>query len=473
MKILLIHPHWMESYGRFKDAAKQAVFYPPLGLMYIGTLLEQKGNEVKLIDAEAEGKTIDEIINEVNTFNPDLIGITSTTPIYHKAKELAKKIKEIKNIPIVLGGAHACVMLEKVLEDCKYFDYVVYGEGEHTTLELLEYLKGKKKIETIKGLIYRKNEKIIKNPTREFLKDLDSLPLPDRSLIKTENYLWSVPKKGIVKIASIQASRGCPFNCIYCSQRNVFGKTIRFRKEKYVLAEIENLVKNYDVHHIVFLDDNLTLNKELMKELSDDLIKKNLNITWEGSTRANLVDEEILTIMKKAGLVRLSFGIESGNEDILKVIKKGVNLTEIKNAFRIAKKLGIETKGSVMIGLPTETKKEIMNTLHFIEKLDDCDQVYLNITTPYPGTELYDMAVKGENGLKLLSNDFSTYKRYGDPVMEVNGLKKKDLINLQRKGFLMFYLKPKRIYYNLKRAGPKAAVKNVKAFIKSIFSKSN
>ena len=469
MKILLIHPQWLETYGNYKAAAKQGVFYPPLGIMYIGTLLKQKNHDIRLIDAEAEGKTINEILQFLKEFKPDLVGITSTTPIYHKAKELAQKIKEAMNIPIVIGGAHACVMREKTLEDCQYFDYVVYGEGEITALELIEALEGKKKLKDIRGLVYREKGKIIKNSQREFIKDLNSLPIPDRSLIKNEKYMWSAPGKGIVKTASIMASRGCPFHCLYCSQRNVFGETLRYRSADNILKEIEEIVNKYGINHLTFLDDNLTINRKLMIDMSNQIIERGIKITFEGSTRANLVDEELLKKLKEAGLRRISFGIESGNQRILEVIKKGVTLEEIRNAYKIAKKTGLETRGSAMIGLPTETRKEVMDTLNFIKSLDDCDQIYLNITTPYPGTELSRMAEQGEGGIKLLSKDYSEYKRYGGPVIEVNDLKRKDLIKLQKKGFLMFYLKPKRIYYNIKRAGIKAGIKNAIAFAKSIF----
>ena len=153
----------------------------------------------------------------------------------------------------------------------------------------------------------------------------------------------------------------------------------------------------------------------------------------------------------------------------MKKIKKGIRLKEIKEAYRIARKVGLETRGSVMLGHPFETKKTALETLRFITDLRDCQQAYINIATPYPGTELYDMALKGEGGIRLLTQDFKEYRRYGDAVIEVNDLHKQDLIKLQRKGFLMFYLKPKRIIYNLKRAGIVAGIINAMAFLKSVF----
>jgi len=172
--------------------------------------------------------------------------------------------------------------------------------------------------------------------------------------------------------------------------------------------------------------------------------------------------------MKKAGFIRISFGIESGCPKVLKHIQKGVNLQDYAKACRIAEKLGIEIRSSVMLGHPYETQKTAMETLHFIKKLKSCKQIYINIAVPYPGTKLYEMAKKGEGGLRLLTDDFSQYKRYGSAVISVNDLQPKDLIRLQRKGFMMFYFTPGRIWYNIRRAGLKAAIRNAWAFLKSV-----
>jgi len=249
----------------------------------------------------------------------------------------------------------------------------------------------------------------------------------------------------------------------------MFGKKVRFRSPNNFVSEMEAVVSDYGINHFQFIDDTLTLNHDLVYKMCDEIKSRGLDITWEGWTRATTINERILTKMKKAGLVRLSFGIESGNPEILKTIKKGVTLDELKKGYRIAKKVGLETRGSVMLGHPCETKDTLADTLDFIQKLNDCDQMYINITTPYPGTELYDIAKKGECGMRLLTTDFSSYKRYGNAVVEVNDLSRQDLIRHQRLGFLKFYLTPKRILYNLRRAGIRAGLKNAVAFLRSVF----
>jgi len=469
VRILLIHPPWGDVYGNYAPAARVGVLYPPLGLCYVAACLKQDGKDVRIIDAEAEGKNIQAIVSEAKEYSPDIIGITSTTPIFHKAKELGHSLKRELNVPIIIGGSHPTVTPIKTMQECSAFDYLVFGEAELTFVELVNSIRNGRTVEGIKGVAYRKNGEIIKNESRPFIEDLDSIPFPARELLNLDNYLWSVPKKGIVKFATIFTTRGCPFKCVYCAARNVFGGVVRERKVENVVDEIEQVIQKFGIKHFSVLDDTLTLNRQRAQAICKEIIRRNLDITIEGFTRVNTIDEETLRWLKKAGLVRISFGIESGNPEILKLIKKGITLDQVKEAYRIAKKVGLETRGSIIIGLPGDTRKTAMQTLNFAKSLKGCDQMYINICTPYPGTELYDMAVNSEHGFRLLTKDFSKYKRYGEPVLEVNDLNKEELVKLQKKGFLMFYLTPRRIYHNLVRAGPKAAAKNINAFFKSVF----
>lgn len=469
MKILLIHPPWAEIYDKYGPAAKVGLAYPSLGLCYIASALEQKGHTVRIIDAEIEGADIPACVREAKRFLPDLIGVTSTTPLFHIAKNLVKSLKSGGlDAAVIMGGPHITVMGEQVLRECPEIDFGVYGEGEETIGEFIEAFGGNKDYGQIKGLIYRRDEGIIRNSPRPFIEDLDKIPFPNRKLLRLDRYLWSVPKKGVVKFTTFFTERGCPFQCIFCSQRTIFGTKVRCRNIENVLNELEDIRFNLGISHIQFCDETLTLNRGRLLQLCEGIRNRKIDITWEGFTRANLVDEEMLREMKRAGFVRVSFGIESGNPDILKKIKKGVTLPELRRAFQIAKKVGLETRGSVMIGHPFETKETVMDSLNFIRNLKGCDQIYLNITTPYPGTELYEMTKNNIGGIKLLTNDFSSYKRYGNAVIEVNDLKREDLISLQKKGFRMFYFTPRRIFYNLKRAGFKAGAMNAWAFLKSI-----
>ena len=180
-----------------------------------------------------------------------------------------------------------------------------------------------------------------------------------------------------------------------------------------------------------------------------------------------------MALMRKAGLVRLSFGIESGVPEILKIIQKEVSLEDVKKGYKIAKKLGIETRGSIIIGLPGDTRKTIKQTFKFLRNLKELDHPYINVAMPYPGTRLREMAENGEHGLKLIDKSYTALRRYDNAVMDVNDLTAEDLVELQNKGLLYNYLTPRRIWYNLKRAGLKAAIKNGFAFVKSMFLTRN
>jgi radical SAM superfamily enzyme YgiQ (UPF0313 family) len=432
--------------------------------------LKKEGYITKIIDAEIEGKNYNDVLSSVNSFKPDIIGFTCTTPLFSMAYTMAEKIKRETGIPIIIGGPHVTVAPKDIVKPQGPFDYAICGEGEKPMLELVRTLvDGKKDFHKIAGLIYKENsDKIVTIPKSPPTQDINEIPWPDREALMLDGYTWSVPGKGIERFTTLMTDRGCPFSCTFCSAHTVFGKKMRYRDVSDVVEEIDYLVNKLKITHISLIDDTLTLNRNRVKEMCREIIKRKIVFTWEGWTRANTIDEELVKIMKDAGFVRVSFGIESGSPKILKIIKKGINLDDIVKGYNIMKKMGIETRGSVMLGHPYETKKTAYETLNFIKKLKNCDQMYISVATPYPGTELYQQAVNGEGGLVLLEKDFSKYKRYGSPVIKVNDLGPEELNSLQRKGYIMFYFTPRRIWYNFRRAGFLAFIKNAVAFSRSV-----
>jgi radical SAM superfamily enzyme YgiQ (UPF0313 family) len=471
MRILLIEPPWAEVYNTYRSMAKIGTSYPPLGLCYLSSVLMKAGHTTKIIDVEIEGKNLGDILSDAKAFRPDLVAITSTTPIFHRARQIAGALKKSLGVPIVIGGPHITALPRESFEGARdLFDYGVRGEGEETILLLCEGLSDPSRLSKIGGLIWwNGREELILNPDNWSVPNLNSLPWPDRKDLKMDRYLWSIPGKGTRQFATIITARGCPFKCIFCSAPKVFGNYVRFRDIQDVLDELEWMLKNLKADHVIFLDDTFTLKRERVEALCEGILSRGLKFTWEGWTRANTVDEGLLRRMRDAGLIRISFGIESGNPDMLKKIKKDINLQDIRRAYSIAKKLGLETKGSVMLGHPYETRRTLEDTLRFINSLKGCDHMHIGITTPYPGTELYDMVRTGEGGIRLLTEDFSEFKRYGDAVIEVNDLSRRDLVRFQKKAFKMFYLTPGRIWYNFRRAGLRSAFKNIKAFVDSVF----
>jgi len=456
MNVILINPPFIEIYGNYSAAAKVgAQSQQPLGICYIGGVLEKAGHKVKIIDADVEGLSVLDILDIIGKEKPDMVGTTGTTPMYNSSRMVLEKIKEsFPDIITVLGGFHLTALPERTMDELRAADFGVYGEGEETIKELVKKLENKEDPYGIDGIVYFREGKVHKNPPRQLIANLEEIPFPARHLLKMELYKWSVPDKGIVSVTSMNTQRGCPFDCIFCGVKTIFPK-IRYRDINNVMEEIEHVINEYGVQHIQICDDTLTLNKKKVEQFVSEVRRRKLNFSFEGYTRANTVTREMLKELKSVGLVRLSFGVETGNPKILKAIKKGVTLEEIKEAFRLTHELGIETRCSLMIGHPFETKETIKETMKFAKELK-CYQAYINITTPYPGCELYEMAKKGYGGLRLLTDDWKEYRRYGNSVMEMNNLTQDELIECQRKAYKDFYMRPHIIWYNVKRAGFKA-----------------
>ncbi len=473
MRVLLIAPPWLDIYGDYQAAAKMGCVAPPLGLAYLGGALEEIDCQCRILDMDMEGLGPDELNAAIEEFKPDLIGLTATTPVFKNATILAERIKaKHPSVPLVVGGVHSTVVGRAALEECPHFDLQVVGEGEFTIREIVDALRSEdKNLENIEGLIYRRDGEIVENPRRPPKENLDEIPLPARHLLNADIYRHTVPGKASVGYADIFTSRGCPFQCVFCSQHTMYGRRVRWHSIERVMTELRYIVNDLGIRHIIFMDETLTLNKPRLLEICETIRSEGLEFSWEGWTHAATIDEELLRAMKSAGLIRLSFGIESGDPEILKGIKKGVTLEQIREAYRIAAKVGIERRGSAMLGHPGETRETAWRTIKFCRSIKECQQIFLNIACPYPGTELFDCASAGEKGMELLTTDYSKYKRYGDPVIRVNDLEPKDLKRLQTIGLLYFYLTPGRIWHNMvRRAGLRAGVANAFAFARGILS---
>ena len=236
MKIVLLYPQFTDIYGNYKPAAQVGVAYPPLGLMYLASSLERDNHDVTIIDSEIEGLSKKDVARIIRVLKPDVVGITSTTPIHHKAMELFKVIKNVDaSITTIAGGPHPTAIPEQTLKDSPEIDVVVIGEAEET---IREFCKGKNYSE-IDGICFRYKGRIKVTKKRKLIANIDSLPLPARHLIKNEKYLWSVPKKGIMPVSPIMTVRGCPYKCVFCSQFVTFGYCTRYRSVENIIKEID------------------------------------------------------------------------------------------------------------------------------------------------------------------------------------------------------------------------------------------
>ena len=447
MKILFIFPKWTSSYGLFGHFARRSSTWQPLNLALMAAVAQRAGHTAKIIDAQAENLSNPQIIKIVKEYRPDLIGMTGTTPFYHLSVALAWEIKAAFYVPICIGGPHITIMQEKAFDQC--FDYAFLGEAEETFERFLMWLDFPIVFPLYKGIMYRHKGEVINTGLADPIAGLDSLPTPARHLLPMHKYKIGTPR-GTKKFATIMTTRGCPFECVFCNT-SLTGHNVRRRSIPNVIKEIMGIIRDFNITHFIFIDDTFTLTRAYALELCYRL--KSLNITFSCSTRADLVNPYLIKLMAEAGLIRISFGLETVDEVIRRNIKKTVPLEAYKTANRLTNEFGIETLNSLMIGLPGETKQTYEKTMKFLDESKEIKQANLAIAVPYPGTELYKMAQAGDYGLRILTHDFSQYRRYNSAVMESDTLSSQDLLSLQNEGFIRIYSKPWRWLPMLRKNG--------------------
>lgn len=394
MRILLINPSLRQAVtGQYQEEAeKQRGVYPPLGLLYIAATLEKNSHQVKIIDCDIEGNEAENKIEKTcQDFKPQMVGFYAMTWSYQQAKKLAKKNKEIDNkIITIIGGPNMTCLPQYSLEFGD-FDFGITSEGEETIIELIEKLEGKNNLELdqIRGLVFKKNDQVIINPPRPLIQDLNTIPFPARHLLPIEKYFDVFSREK--HFATIIATRGCPFNCTFCDRKNRMGRSWRKRSPENIYQEIKEIIDQYSIREFMFFDDNFIIDKQWAYQVCEKL--KPLNIIWECRERVDMVDEPILKAMKEAGCYRIRFGFESGDNQILKVLKKGITVEQSLKCAQICKKIGMEIYGYFMIGAPEETPQTIEKTIDLALKIDPSFAIFSK-TTLIPGSELFDYGVE-------------------------------------------------------------------------------
>jgi len=448
-KVLLINPPFSleERYG--KDMKYFGALSEPLALAYLAANLELYKYPVKILDCPALDMRIEDIIQELRKENYDLVGLTMLTPMYSVVKQMASAIKQaFPQIKIMVGGAHATALPKETLEDIEFIDYICVGEGENTIVELAQALEEKKEINQIAGLAYREKDKIILTQLREFEKNLDKFPPPARHLLPMEKYKSTASTvQGKSFCATLIVARGCPFNCTYCS--HPFGRTFRHHSVERIIQEIESLMRDYNVSEFNVEADTLTADRDFILSLCREIVEKGLSkkIRWTCANRMDTVDEELLKIMKQAGCWQISYGVESGVQRLLDLINKREKLEDMEKVFALTKKIGITIRGFFMLGLPTETYQESLQTIKFAKKLDPL-WAQFTITVPYPGTPMFnDLKEKGE----IRSFNWDHYNTWGgwtekEVAYLPQGRSLEELKATQKKAVTFFYLRPKVIF---------------------------
>ncbi len=451
MKVLFLYPSWTGSYGLFGHFARRNSTWPPLNLALLAAISEQHGHEVTIMDGEAEQTSLEDMAQRAVALKPDMIGFTATSPFFHISKAVAEGIKRIApHIPIAVGGPHITIMKERAL--LAAFDYVFIGEAEHSWPEFLRRYEMKLDLSSVAGLIYRDQGRVVSTGQPADITNLDVLPISARHRLKMPLYKLGT-LRGRLPFTSIQTMRGCPWKCIFCASEALKTTQMRVRSPRSVVHEMKQVVEQFGTRHFYIVDDVMTLWKEHILEICNLIDQEGLNITFEGSTRANLVEDEVIARLVRSGLIRLSFGLETVDPEIRRTMKKQVPLEHYVRANGICNKYGVEALNSVMIGLPGETRETVRATLRFLRNAREVKQANFAIAVPYPGTEFHELAVKGDKGVKLMTKDFSEYRRYGSAVTTVGDLTPQDLIDLQNEGFVSIYSAPWRWIPMLQKHG--------------------
>lgn len=439
MNILLVIPRLIN----------EACGDPPLGLAYLASYLREKiKSDINILDL-AFVRNPRNLYSYLKRNKPDLVGVYFATTTCNYGLSISRLAKKA-GAYVVAGGPHATVLPETLIQEV---DMLVTGEGEVAFAEAVKAYSRKEDLGGIKGIWFKENGKVIRNMSKDTISDLNQLPFPARDILDMDRYINNCQYFDSLDLrlraTTMIASRGCSYGCSYCQPTldKLFGKEIRFRSADNVISEIKHLRDNYSIEAVFFHDDTLTLNRSWIEGFCQKIISDAPGLIWGCNARADLVDDELLGLMHKAGLRSLHIGAESASQRILdNIYHKGIALLDIHKTISIANKRNIRTMCFFMLGAPTETKNEVNETIKFARSLP-IDEAVFNLVSPMPGTYLYNL-VK-DLGLVISSNwaDFNYYSKssYKNSTLSLGYLR-----YLQLKAFFVFYLSFYRFKYILR-----------------------
>lgn len=437
---------------------------PPMGLAYLAAVLRQAGHEALILDANVLGMDFDAVGKELVRIGPDVVGTTAATPSIHLAGELAKRVKRVcrGDVPVVVGGPHVSALPEETLRAYPEIDVVVVGEAEATVDRLVRALLGGS-LEEIPNLAWRRDGAAVapaasgakgrapRTGARDSLHEgavacsprdavqvekLDTLPFPARDLLPNPLYrtIDSWPMTCMIAV------RGCPARCVYCAVPEFAGRRVRRRSPANVVAEMEECLSRWKIPFFSFIDDTFSTSRDWTLALADAMVASGIHrhASWSCLTRPDMVDEELLARMKKAGCVRVELGIESGSPAVLKFLRKGAKIEQIREAFRVAKKVGLATLGFAMVNVPGETPEDLDMTEKEILSIDPLF-LQLSFCTPYPGTELHRYCVEHD---LIGTTDWSAYRFLKEPVIRNPHLSPVEIARRHRRILSRFYMRP-------------------------------
>lgn len=394
-------------------------YRPPLALMLISSYLSKNGVDTRIIDFKSDTgdetdrkRIISGILEKVRECSPLIVGLPCYTPEYKEIMDLAKLIKSSNpSLKIAVGGVHATIKPGEFFFEGSPVDFVVIGEGEYTLLELVKSVKERSDPSNVRGIAFydRSLDKYVQTEGRPLIHNLDEMPFPDYSKVDMKYYTTPNPynvRGMLLSSFYILVGRGCPSQCTFCVSaqlRKIMspGKSLRCRSAKNVVDEIELLKNMYKIDGFYFIDDNFTLLPKLVEAICDEILARRLSLMWACSSRINTLSKDLLLKMQKAGCFQIDLGVETGSEAVLKRLRKGITVKQIKEVFRLCHKIGMRTFCNILINIPDETKEELMETLRLLDEIRPSVTSF-NIFIPFLGTEIYD-----NSGLNLMPSDYN------------------------------------------------------------------
>ncbi len=450
MKVYLINPPAYQGIKIVREGrcmqrrGAWTAVWAPVSLAIIAAVLENEGFEVKLDDCIVNEIDFPQLQQELKRFKPDLIVINTATPSIVtdlKVASLAKKANP--KCKTVVFGIHVTALPEESLKMEPALDCVVRGEPEITIKDIALAIRKKRGLEKIKGISFKKGKKIVHNPDRPPLENLDKLPFPAWQHIKINRHLMPFKNTPFLLVAT---GRGCPYQCKFCADKTFYGMRLRLRSPKSVVDEIEWVGKKFGVKDFLFWSESFTINHQFAQSVAQEIIRRRLKVSWVCNSRVDTVDYPLLKKFAQAGCWMIGYGIESGEQKVLDMMEKGTTLKQAKRAVQDAHRAGLEVTGHCVIGYPGETRKTTQQTIEFAKNLD-LDFVQFYCAVPFPGSDLFDLAKK-ENW--ITSEDWGFFEQ-NFSVLTTPNLKAEEVMELRRQAFNNFYLRPKIIWQTIKR----------------------
>ena len=446
MRVALIYPpvEQIDDNSSLKAQEKNLGIFPPLTLCYVASIIEEAGHEVDLIDVNALRLSVEEVAERIRRFHADLLGFTVTTYMFHNALRWIRVYKNILQKPVLVGGAQLGLYPKEILTHPE-IDYALIGEAETNLPAFLSAWDRKKDLEQVPGICFRRNGSVIVRDPSTVPREIDTIPFPARHHLPNERYYSFISRRS--NFTTMITTRGCPFHCIFCAQQ----AKLRVRSAGNVLDEMTEIYERCAIREIDIFDTNFTMNKKRAVEISHGMNDREFHMEWTARTRCDLVDRPLLQAMARAGCRLIMYGIESGDENILRNLKKEIALEQIREVIRWTHEAKIRSLGFFMIGSPGETRETVMRTLQLAKELD-LDHIQVTKTTPFSGTELYKRYVEetGDDNWRryiLDPSEKGVFKLIG------THLTSQEVQSLIRHMYIAFYFRPLHILRLLFRSG--------------------